>query len=295
MNKAIRDLLYSTEGSAGNLNTTLANGLLTDGDVDLENMDVQSVLALQDKMLAHPKNEWNSSAVGMPQVVAKTLRSLVDEGVVSMNDTFGEETQTRITDALLERRGLSKWRAGEMSDSDFIKALGEEWQSIAKGKASPEEIITALNSGRTQQESPKRRGLGLASLVSSNKRGYTPDLKNLRPEVRDGVSKLQAAWGRDLPIVSGFRDAARNKKAGGAKGSQHKHGNAVDIDVADLPKAERIALIKLASEQGFTGIGVYANSLHLDYGGRRAWGPTYHKESVPGWAREVIKEHTGKA
>lgn len=295
-NADIRNLLMRIEGSSGDPNVTLANGLLTGGDVDLVNMNVQEVLALQDQMLAHPKNKWNSSAVGMPQVVAKTLRSLVDEGAVGMHDKFDEGTQTRIMDALLERRGLSKWRAGEMSDDEFIKELGDEWQSVAQGKASREEIIKALNSGRTREAGgPSLGGRGLMALVSSNKRGYQPDLKNLRPELADGVAKLQQSWGRDLPIVSGFRDANRNRKAKGAKKSQHIHGNAVDIDVSNLSKAERIDLIRMASEQGFKGIGVYANSLHLDYGSRRAWGPTYHDDSIPGWAQAVIAEHNGKA
>ncbi|WP_269929942.1 D-Ala-D-Ala carboxypeptidase family metallohydrolase [Aminobacter sp. HY435] len=137
-------------------------------------------------------------------------------------------------------------------------------------------------------------GRGLAALVSSDKRGYSPDLENLRPEIVSGVEDLQTAWGRSLPIVSGFRGAARNKKAGGAKKSQHKHGNAVDIDVSDLSKAERVNLIRMASEKGFTGIGVYATSLHLDKGGRRAWGPSYGKESLPGWAKAAIGEHMGR-
>lgn len=135
---------------------------------------------------------------------------------------------------------------------------------------------------------------GMEALVSSSKRGSAPDLTNLRPEIVSGVTDLQQAWGKPLPIVSGFRDTARNKKAGGAKHSQHKHGNAVDIDVSNLSKEDRVNLIRMASEKGFTGIGVYTTSLHLDYGGRRAWGPDYHKESLPSWAQGAIGEHMGR-
>lgn len=135
---------------------------------------------------------------------------------------------------------------------------------------------------------------GMAALVSSSKRGGAPDLENLRPQVVSGVTSLQEAFGKPLPIVSGFRGEARNAQAGGAKKSQHKHGNAVDIDVSDMPRAERLRLIKMASEQGFTGIGVYDNSIHLDYGGRRSWGPTHGKESVPGWASGAISEHMAR-
>lgn len=95
-------------------------------------------------------------------------------------------------------------------------------------------------------------------------------------------------------VVSGFRGAKRNAKAGGAKHSQHKRGNAVDIDVDGMPRAEQVRLIRMASEQGFTGIGVYGNSIHLDYGGRRAWGPDHHAESLPKWASEAIAEHLGR-
>ncbi len=145
----------------------------------------------------------------------------------------------------------------------------------------------------------RRRSRGLAVLApnglkTSSKRGYQPDIENLKPELKAGVESLQKAWGRDLPIVSGFRDAARNKKAGGAKGSQHQHGNAVDIDVSDLSQEDRIKLIKTASEQGFKGIGVYANSLHLDYGTKRYWGPSHGKASLPAWAKAAIEEHMSR-
>lgn len=126
-------------------------------------------------------------------------------------------------------------------------------------------------------------------LVTDSKRGSAPDIGNLRPELAAGVQSLQASWGRPLPIVSGYRDAKRNAKAGGAKHSQHMHGNAVDIDVSQLSKAERVELIRLARSQGFGGIGVYANSLHLDKGSKRAWGPSYKSASLPTWAQAAFE------
>lgn len=129
---------------------------------------------------------------------------------------------------------------------------------------------------------------GLESLVTSRKRGYNPDIQNLRPDVVSGLQELQSGWGRALPIVSGYRDPERNRKAGGAKKSQHMHGKAVDIDVSNLSREERIQLIKLARAQGWGGIGVYPNSLHIDKGAKRAWGPSYKNTSLPKWAREAL-------
>lgn len=134
-----------------------------------------------------------------------------------------------------------------------------------------------------------RQGAGLANLVTSTKRGYQPDVDNLRPEISQGISDLQQAWGRDIPIISAYRDPARNARAGGAKKSQHMHGNAVDVDVSDLSIKERQDLIKLARSQGFTGVGVYRNSLHLDKGALRAWGPSYRSTSIPKWALAALE------
>lgn len=106
-------------------------------------------------------------------------------------------------------------------------------------------------------------------------------------------SKVQDAFGQQLTLVSGFRDPARNAAAGGASKSQHTHGNAIDIETGHLSHAQRLQLIELASQAGFTGIGVYNNNIHLDMGGRRAWGPTYRSASVPNWARSTINKHLG--
>lgn len=119
------------------------------------------------------------------------------------------------------------------------------------------------------------------------------------PVVPEGTDKallekwehVQGTFGRQVPIVSAARDPERNAAAGGAEHSQHIGGHAIDLDVSGMSKDDRIRLIKTASAAGFTGIGVYQNSIHLDTGSRRAWGPTHHGESVPEWARGVIADH----
>lgn len=104
---------------------------------------------------------------------------------------------------------------------------------------------------------------------------------------------LQGSWGRPLRVNSAYRDPAKNAAVGGAKGSQHMHGNAFDVDVADLSEADRVALIKQARASGFRGVGVYNNSLHFDVGGDRAWGPSYHRDSLPAWAAEAVGAPVG--
>lgn len=122
-------------------------------------------------------------------------------------------------------------------------------------------------------------------------KGQTID--KLHPDLVDRVSAAFAATGADtVKINSGFRDPEDNKRVGGAKQSQHMHGNAMDIDVSGYSHAQRVELIRALSAKGVTGLGVGANVIHADIGGRRAWG----YPSIPKWAQPVIAEHmSGKA
>lgn len=131
-----------------------------------------------------------------------------------------------------------------------------------------------------------------AGIKTANSRGYDPDIGGLTKGMQVAVSGLQAGLrdilGKDVPVVSGYRDPERNAKSGGAKHSQHMEGDAVDLDVSSLSQSEKEAVIQNAISQGFTGIGVYPNSIHIDQGKRRAWGPSFSKDSLPGWASKVI-------
>ena len=131
----------------------------------------------------------------------------------------------------------------------------------------------------------------IESEVGGQKVGQeAPKLKGVNPELLTRLGTLQQQFGK-LEITSGYRDPAHNAAVGGARGSQHTHGNAVDINVKGMSIAERLALIEAASQAGITGIGVYNNALHFDVGPRRAWGPSYRFSSVPAWAHAAINKH----
>ncbi len=105
---------------------------------------------------------------------------------------------------------------------------------------------------------------------------------------------LEDAIGYPLKVNSAFRDAAHNEAVGGAKGSQHVHGNAFDVDVSGMSVEQRQDLIRQARAAGFSGIGVYDNALHFDVGGDRAWGADYHRGSLPEWAAEAVTSPIGE-
>lgn len=104
----------------------------------------------------------------------------------------------------------------------------------------------------------------------------------------------------NIGVKSGYRDPARNAKAGGAKRSQHMKGNAVDLDISGLSNAQKQAVLDTAIAAGAKGIGVYAseNSLHVDpRANPTVWGQlsnTYKGMTkkqfslLPDWARPAI-------
>jgi len=158
-------------------------------------------------------------------------------------------------------------------DPDVVAGKLEKYRKGRKSFASPEGIVPQSDAAPVLKDNQKTK------------------LQGVNSDVVDRFSQLQGVTGRTFNINSGHRSATHNARVGGAKKSQHIEGNAIDIDVSQMSEEERAQLINTASALGFTGIGVYKNSLHLDMGARRSWGPDYRAGSVPGWAKGAISNH----
>src|SRR5688572_19901864 len=76
------------------------------------------------------------------------------------------------------------------------------------------------------------------------------DMTGLSPQARAMLERIQKLNMEGLSVTSGYRDPARNAKAGGAKGSQHMHGNAVDFNIAKLSPENRSKLLSEAIAAG---------------------------------------------
>lgn len=116
------DLIGAAEGTdrGRGYNETLGYGAFTGGAVNLTGMTLNEVLALQQRMLAHPDNTFNSSAVGRYQIVSTTLRDLMAEMKLSGDRLFDEATQDEMARALLRRRGNNP------------DALRNEWEGLRR-------------------------------------------------------------------------------------------------------------------------------------------------------------------
>jgi muramidase (phage lysozyme) len=132
------DLLGKSEGTdkGRGYNETLSYGAYTGGDVNLVSMTLREIRTLQTKMLANPKNKWNSSALGRYQIVRKTLIALQQQLALPDTMTFSESTQDRLAVQLMKGRGIDKWLAGLITQDQLINSLAQEWASLptTKGK-----------------------------------------------------------------------------------------------------------------------------------------------------------------
>ena len=158
-------------------------------------------------------------------------------------------------------------------------AVGGSAQGAAAGAPA-----AASAPGVTQIGSANITGLDFAAGVD----------QRIKPGIADKTKEIQSTFGKKLMVTSGFRDPARNSRVGGAGGSKHLTGDAVDVQFPGNQQ-ETIDLIKVASEKGAGGIGVYRPGfLHIDTGAKRVWGPDYKATSIPDWAKPALDEHMGK-
>lgn len=108
------------------------------------------------------------------------------------------------------------------------------------------------------------------------------DLDNVDPAVLDRFETLQSQFGEAVPLIPS--DGEHGDK------SVPLDGRAIDLDVSKLSDERRAQLLSMASAMGFTGIGVYKNSIHLDTGPLRSWGEG-GGTAVPAYAKDVLAQH----
>jgi len=112
----------------------------------------------------------------------------------------------------------------------------------------------------------------------------------IKPELRDILQSVASTLGVTLNITSAYRTPAYNESVGGASNSQHVQGNACDISQNGWSTSDRANLIQVAAAAGIQGFGIYNSFTHVDIGGKRAWGNSGSRTSLPRypWAQAVL-------
>lgn len=161
--RPVLDLLGISEGTARGrgYNETLAYGAYTGGDRELVKMTLAQIDELQRAMLAHPANNWNSSALGLYQIVRKTRIEIEQKLKLTSSMLFDEEMQDRMACYLLGKRGIDKWLTGQMTDIEMLNSLAKEWASLPNSKGlghydgqrasvTVSQVLAALNEVRNR-------------------------------------------------------------------------------------------------------------------------------------------------
>ena len=73
----------------------------------------------------------------------------------------------------------------------------------------------------------------------------------------------------------------------------HVQRKAVDVVMRGISTSDRARFIEIAINKGISGIGVYNTFTHLDIGGKRAWGSSGSRRSLPRypWAQRVLGKY----
>lgn len=258
-----------------------------------------------------PQAVFSTPEAGMNAMMTLAMRKYTG-GKVTANDLIagqGGWTPGHTVAAANVARGMGLRPDQDLNLTDpnqrflFARALMQQEHGTASAQY-PDELVWRAASGPfpVQQAALPVQQRSLGAMMS----GRAPsgaDLKNLSPKARSLMDALMAGQFREgapgVNVVSGYRDPQRNARAGGAGGSQHLHGNAIDIDVKGWSDAEKQKLLQAAVARGARGVGLYpsGNSIHLDVRDTPAlWGGNpnapyagHGADLAPTWARGVMQ------
>lgn len=267
-----------------------------------------------------------SAAEALSESLTAALQAAIDKGYIEPDMTWGEARGRIIDSAIMgagsgpvmtaiargaQETGRIAGDAAGAAGSAVGSAVGRVAGALtpqrppaeAAGRALGAELASPATADRVNQILAERGLPPVPQIIQPSqlrpdqgsifvgRDGAPANVDGVNGEVLRRLAITQDRFGKQIPIISGHRTPTENANAKGARRSQHMEGNALDLDVRGLSKAERLKLIETASMAGFTGIGVYDNTIHLDMGARRSWGPSYKRASVPGWAEDTVQRH----
>lgn len=184
-----------------------------------------------------------------------------------------------------------KAQAGDYTADEQYQLAASVMSLLPKSeqKKAPTVVDVAVPGGSQKMQWDGNRGDWIpiqTAIAASTPTLADPNSKPLSDGLNPKFTEPWKAFQSQFPktsIKSGFRSPSHNAKVGGAKGSQHTHGNAIDIDVSSLDENQREQALEFWASQGAKGFGYYnGNSIHVDFRDNPAtWGPNYSKSSLP--------------
>lgn len=247
--RPLLDLIGYTEGTdrGRGYNETLAYGAYTGGDRELVRMTLDEIDHLQTAMLAHPRNKWNSSALGRYQIVRTTLRQIRKKLGLPGSALFDEAMQDRMACFLLGRRGIDRYLAGKKSEDAMINALAKEWASLpttsGKGHYGGQHAAVTVKRVRYALADVKSRHANPqpAETPASAQKPPRPTAKPPKPAPASPAPAPAGKSGKKTGIVSAILSALGLGGAGAA--AQADADRLAGLILAGLVLAAGVALI----------------------------------------------------
>jgi uncharacterized protein YcbK (DUF882 family) len=158
--------------------------------------------------------------------------------------------------------------------------------SALPGVKSNSEIFGIKNEGSASSKSKSKNtqvasvgSLGRLSPKGLRLQHSKVQVACLKPGVLRILKMVERRYGKKPIITSGYRSPKGNRRAGGARNSQHIFCKAVDIQVPGVSKWQVAKYIRTIPGRG--GVGTYCRtkSVHFDIGSKRDWHHPCRKSS----------------
>lgn len=272
----------------------------------------QRVRAVNDQVARHVTTETRT---WLDQASVARQQSLINDIPTAINDPVqrdklisaaaNEAIQHAIDQGLSPEATLL---AGQKARSDGIKiavlAMSDRDPLAAKqfldaNKMKMDATDVVMLDRTLKEQATHRAALNIVQGVVST--GGNPGGASISGVHADAKSAL-AARGITLPAPSSeTRTPGQNAAVGGAKDSQHLHGNAIDVPLAGMTEAQQQEVLKqYTSDPRVKGVGFYPGShIHIDTraGGKVSFGPTADPtgQNWPQWAKDTLGAWKGAA
>ena len=138
--------------------------------------------------------------------------------------------------------------------------------------ADDQEVVRGVNKiGQVKQEGFRVTQLrGLPRLKIKLNASVT--MTGTNAKVLEIAERVAFDMGRQLTVTSAFRTPELNRRCGGASGSKHLEGLAMDIRTMEMTNDEKVEFVRLCATYGALAFGFYNRFIHFDIHSKRNWG-----------------------
>lgn len=220
------DAMARSRGFDSGYDVPFGYGQYGSPDKALSEMTIAEVRKFQKEQIRATKGKiagtnLGTGAVGKYQITHGTLKGLQDELGVSDDAKFTPELQDKMAEILLDRRGLDKFKRGEINERQFQDQLAKEWASVARSDTgmshygqptgtSTDELQEALR-GVKLEHSDQRQSLlqvaelekGIGEYVLAKNQNPVPEVRTVAPPTKSHGIARQGTGGevlREQPI-----------------------------------------------------------------------------------------------